>query len=84
MLCSEHKKFVEGPCLLCGLPLCEKCVTKKERRKMYCRFCSEKAITLPHVERMEPKKETKLNERITKILQTNKSGYFDFSVIKKL
>ncbi len=84
MLCSEHNKFVEGPCLLCGLPLCDRCATKKDGRKMYCRFCSEKALKLPRLERVEEKKETKLNDKITKVLQTNKSGYFDFSVIKKL
>ena len=84
MLCSDHRKLVEGPCLLCGVPLCQKCITKQEGRKLFCRFCSEKTDAMPKRVRPLPAKENKAEEKVTKILQTSKSGYFDFSLIRKL
>ena len=39
MRCDKHRKDQIGGCMWCGKRLCDFCIAKRERTKLYCDKC---------------------------------------------
>ena len=39
MKCDKHRMIHVGGCMWCGRRLCESCVARRERSKIYCDKC---------------------------------------------
>lgn len=74
--CHQHNKTANGNCCWCGKALCDACVGKVVRNKLYCSKCSTELG--PIIKKMQF---TQLQEEKKEEVKQEHKKFFDFNSI---